>query len=406
MNAGDEFQPLDAGVTNPARVDSIPWPATIACALALATLDVVSWTSHGPPYRYVVATSLIVLSFAIDGALSGSRRRLKPLAALSLVFFSLWIAGVHTFALMSGNWEPDGLVILAGALPLAAAPAAYFALPARPKWGSLTSKALQIATLIFGVTALLDAALTPWGEQPTLLGHEKAFLAIVVMGMPKTRRSAVYKAITLTALIVAFIKYPSATVGFVVIVSMVCFWLLQAKTNTSRNIRTIGLIGCFGVIAVKSNDWIAKFYAVMGRGDNTETRLGLWDQAIASVVANPVVGSAASEPITGLANIRGVIQPVPFHNSFLTLAVSCGLVAVGLLALSTILLFATCLSPDLGMRRRAGLWLPALLGGLVTMSVNPVLDSLGTALPFYALMLCGSTGTPRTSENSERYHAR
>lgn len=398
-------------VASPARTQSgigsvvILCPTTLATALALATLDVFAWTSNGPSYRYVVATTWLVLAFAVDGALVGSRRRLSPSVICPLVLLGLWILALHVTAIGSATWAPDTLVILAGALPLLAAPAAYFAFPPRPQWRARMVNVFLGVSLIFSVAAALDAVLTPWGEQPTLLGHEKAFLAVVVVALPRTRVTTLCKAITVVALVVAFMKYPSATDGFVAVVSLVSFWLIRAKSRTSLNIRAVGLVVCFAVLAINSADWLAKFYTAVGRGDNINTRVGLWDQAINTVYDSPLVGSAASEPITGLANIRGLIQPVPFHNSFLALAACCGLVAVGLFALASLLLFVRCLSADTVRRNSARLWLPAFLGGLVTMSVNPVLENLGTGLPLYALMLCGSIDVPKIRESTENYLA-
>jgi len=234
--------------------------------------------------------------------------------------------------------------------------------------------------------------------QPVLLGHEKAYLAVVALAVPKFRGSALMKVIVIAALAIAFMKYPSATVGFVAIVACVCVWLIFAETRTSLIIRATGLVVCFAVISYNAADWVARFYSAAGRVDNTSTRLGLWDQALVTISKNPITGSTASEPITGLANIRGIIQPVPFHNSFLTLAFCCGVVAVVLFGILLIALLIACLSSHLAQRRAAVIWLPALFAGVITMSVNPVLERLGTALPLYALILCA---TPLMSPSTE-----
>ncbi|MDV2976878.1 UNVERIFIED_CONTAM: O-antigen ligase family protein [Actinomycetes bacterium ARC8] len=290
----------------------------------------------------------------------------------------------------TGTWAPDTLVILAGALPLLVAPVAYYALPPRPHWQGRLYIVLMCATAIFAVSAVVDGLLTPWGEQPTLLGHEKAYLAVVLIGMPNSKTTRICKLLIIVGLCLAFTKYPSATTGFVLIVSALCFWLIRAETRASRNIRFIFLLLGFAVLSTSSAAVIAAFYRFFGRGDNTDTRLGLWEQALQTVTRSPWVGSAASEPITGLANIRGIIQPVPYHNSYLSLAACCGLTALLLFACSVVFAVLNSLSLTRVNREYTQLWLPALMAGLITMSVNPVLEKLGTALPLYALLLCGS----------------
>jgi hypothetical protein len=368
----------------------VPCPATIGTALLLASLDVFAWTSYGPSYRYVVATGSLVVAFAVDGAIRGYSRRIRPGVAIAMTFFGLWMLGVFVYAILTKSWAGDSLVLFAGVIPVLAAPAAYIALPSRPGWSQSLQRYCRGSIMVFVLASFLDALLTPTGEQPQLLGHEKAFLAVLVFAMPNFKGLRLAKAFTFCAVIVAFVKYPSATVGFAAIVAVVCFLLINAKTRPSVYLRGFALVVCFIVIALNASDWISRFYLLVGRGDNTNTRLDLWEQALTTVRESPIVGSAASEPITGLANIRGLIQPVPFHNSFLTLAACCGLVAVILLAIVVLCLSSAVFSVDSSVRKGTGLWLPALLAGAITMSVNPVLDELGTALPFYALILCGA----------------
>ena len=329
-----------------------------------------------------------VLAFGVDGAIVGSKRRLRTGVVIPIYLFGAWVFGVFSFAILTNAWAPDSFVLLAGVIALLVAPVAYFALPPRPSWQVSIERFYRFALCAFALTALIDAYQTPAGMQPVLLGHEKAYLAVIVLAAPKFRGSQLVKFVVVVALGVAFIKYPSATVGFVAIVSLVCVWLLVARNRTSQNLRAAGLIVSFGLISYNASDWVAQFYAATGRVDNTNTRLGLWDQALSTITTNPLTGSTASESITGLANIRGIIQPVPFHNSFLTLAFCCGVVAVILFGLVLLAIVTSCLSSSLDNRKAAILWLPALLAGVVTMSVNPVLEKLGTALPLYALILC------------------
>lgn len=379
-------------------------PTTLATGLLLAALDVFAWTSSGPSLRYVIATLWLVISFAIDGSIAGGARRLHPALVAAMVSFGAWILAVHLSAVLSGRWSSDTLVILAGALPLLVGPAIFYALPPRPQWRTAMMTGLTTASVLFAVTAVLDAVLTPWGEQPTLFGHEKAFLAVVILALPPVRSSSFTKFLTVVGLVIAFMKYPSATVGFAVLVSSVCFWLICATTRASLIFRMLILLGCSMLLLANAAEWIRQFYYLTGRGDNTDTRLGLWAQAVENVRRSPIVGSAASEPITGLANIRGVIQPVPFHNSFLSLASSAGLVALVLFILVITFAALTSLSLDGLSKSHNWVWFPAFLAGVVTMSVNPVLESLGNALPFYALLLVGSVSVMRFKEGLENTH--
>lgn len=365
-------------------------PATIATALLLATLDVFSWTSDGPSYRYVIAILWLALAFAIDGSLAGDRRRLHIGVVFAIYLFGLWVAGVFTYAILTKHWAADSFVVLAGVIAIVIAPVAYYALPARPGWHLPASRFFQWATYCFAGAALVDGILTPAGSQPILLGHEKAYLAVVALAAPRFSGVIAMKTTVVIALIVAFLKYPSATVAFVGLVAGICVWLLSAKTRGSLVLRTGGLVLCFAIISYNASRWVSQFYSATGRVDNTSTRLGLWDQALATIAKSPITGAAASERITGLANIRGIIQPVPFHNSFLTLAFCAGIVAVVLFGLLLSAALLACLSSSPRELRGALIWMPALFAGVITMSVNPVLERLGTALPLYALILCSA----------------
>lgn len=379
-----------AALTIQRRMPDMACPATLGTALLFTALDAFAWTSNGPSIRYLIVIGGLLVAFAVDGALAGPDRRLHPSVVVTALGFGLWTVCVHLVALTSGTWAPDTLVILAGAGALLVAPAAYYALPARVGWRERASKIFTIAVVTFVMAALLNAVLTPWGEQANLLGHEKAFLAVLVLSLPNTGVSIFCKVATLLGLLVAFAKYPSATVGFVVLVAGICFWLLKAKNRASLTLRFLLLSTCTGLLLGNSSDLIGRFYDAMGRGDNTDTRLGLWDQAMSTVSKSPIVGSAASEPITGLANIRGIVQPVPFHNSFLSLAVSGGLVALVLFLLLIFAVVANSMPLDDARLAHARLWFPTLAAGLVTMSVNPVLEKLGNAIPIYALFFAAA----------------
>lgn len=365
-------------------------PTTIGTALLLATLDVLSWTSDGPSYRYVIAIAWLTLAFAIDGSVAEGRRRLRVGVVFAIYLFGFWIVGVFCYAILTKHWAPDSFVILAGVVALVIAPIAYYALPARPtRYGSAYQFFIW-ATYCFAFAALVDSVLTPAGFQPVLLGHEKAYLAVIALAAPKFRGSLLMKAIVVIALSIAFIKYPSATVAFVGLVAGICVWLLSARSRGSLILRSGGLVLCFTVISLNASTWVTQFYSATGRVDNTTTRLGLWDQALATIGKNPITGAAASERITGLANIRGIIQPVPFHNSFLTLAFCAGVVAVVLFGVLLIAALLGCMSSSPRQLKAARIWMPALFAGVITMSVNPVLERLGTALPLYALILCAA----------------
>lgn len=365
-------------------------PATLATALLLASLDVFSWTSDGPSYRYVIAIVWLSLAFAIDGSLARGKRRLRVGVVFAIYFFGAWVMSVFIYAILTKSWAADNLVVLAGVLGLVLAPIAYFALPARPDRSFAAARYFQLATYFYAGAALVDAVLTPLGSQPVLLGHEKAYLAVVALCAPRFRGGAIMKTIVIMGLIVAFVKYPSATVAFVGVVAGICIWLLSAKTRDSLYLRSTGLIVVFCLIFYNADNWVSQFYSLTGRVDNTSTRLGLWDQALATIDRSPITGAGASESITGLANIRGIIQPVPFHNSFLTLAFCAGIVAVVLFGLLLVAALWGCLFSFPSGLSAARIWMPALLAGVITMSVNPVLERLGTALPLYALVLCSA----------------
>ncbi|WP_413248297.1 O-antigen ligase family protein [Sinomonas flava] len=302
--------------------------------------------------------------------------------------YVLWMAGILFSALWSGSWVPDTFVLFACLIPLAMFPIAFIALRPRPMLRKMLERFAHSAAVLFAWTAFADAILTPAGQQANLSGHEKAFLSVAVVLLPTMKRFPIFKLAAVGGLVVAFIKYPSATSTLVVLVALLSIWLLNANNRWVVVLLVLVIAAAIWAGAAYFSEWLDIFYQTMSRGDNTDTRLALWDQALYQINESPWTGTTASEPITGYANIRGEIIAVPFHNSLLSLAFCAGYIGLALFVFYVLAALAAVLLSNRTERKASLVWFPAAVAGLATMVANPVLEKLGTALPFYALLMC------------------
>jgi hypothetical protein len=293
-------------------------------------------------------------------------------------------------AIRAGTWNAETFIIIFGSWLPAMGVVAYRILPARRPRLSKTRAAddfLVATTLLFGFAAILDGVIG-WGSSgpPDFMNHERAFVAILCLLMPLRRAQTAARLVVSIGLVLAMVRYPSATTLAAVVCAVITLLVLRLKSR-ARTIAAIVLGGGLALLLVPLADaLLADYYDAVGRTDNSATRLVLWAQGLAVLSGDPVGGGWASAPITGWANVAGIVQPVPFHNSALTIAVAGGLVALGLTGflLAAVLfngVWSVQSAPDF-----ARVWVPTLTAAIVCATVNPVLERPGTAIPFYTVV--------------------
>ncbi|WP_323960948.1 O-antigen ligase family protein [Arthrobacter sp. JZ12] len=307
--------------------------------------------------------------------------------------FAGYLYSVYVIALVSGQIKNDSTVIVAAILPALLGPAFFVSTrPASKSGKDRVGNAdflLQLSALIFGATAIYDVASASNGEPPAHFNHETAFIAVLILCLPASRFSKLSKAMVVVALAMGGVHYASATTIAILMAGLMTYLSLSYLTPRV----SIALIFTTLVAGLSALPFLEslldRFYNSFGRVDNTGTRQVLWTQAMEIWDENFLFGSGASEPITAIANIRGSLQFVPFHNSFLSLAVFGGLIALVLFAVPPVRLLIRAFRSIAIERSWAKIWAPALVAAFISMSVNPILESLVTALPFYTLVFCG-----------------
>lgn len=368
------------------------WRWTFSTLLAITTSEYFHFLSEASSVGYIIALVVITIAIAQDGRQRDASAATKWSGRECLGFiFALYILVIYLLAWFSEGRPTDSFILVLGSSVLLIAPIAYRLMPIYSTAHSQDTRpirALALASTAFGVAGLLDVYRAPVGEPPSFFNHETVFLAVLVLCFPRERYFYPGKLVVSGAVILSFFHYPSATTALALSAAAALFLFLRSY----RGKRRVGWILAFFLVCapvfVMPNGLLEAFYGRVGRVNNSGTRELLWSQALRTLEKEPVLGSSGRDPITGLAMVRGALQPVPFHNSYLTLAVYGGIVAAALL----VCLISICLIQGTRTNLRlveagAAIWVPALAGVSLGMLVNPILDNPASALPFYLLLV-------------------
>ena len=380
---------------DPERRVPVVMPRTATVGLLLITLDVTGLLTFGPAPRYGLILVLLTLSVMAD--VNQSRRRRGAEAGIPFVLLAGWLLTLWVGALVMSRWEDDTLVVIFTAMMLALGSLNMWfdGQPDSPAW-SRWQAAPYVAGTLFALVAIVDASLGEHDSPVNLMSHERAFVAVYILSLPRRRRTWAMRGLVVVALLVSLYQYASATTALTLVLALGVGWIvrharraLALAVGASVAAATLLVTG----IAARILD---AFYESSGRIDNTATREYLWAQGWDVVRESPVVGGATRVSITYLANIEGRITFVPLHNSYLTLLVVGGAVALVLLALGIVWMTVVGLAEPLELRRRIGTqWLPTFICAAVSMLVNPVLDRLGNAVFLVVVTLIGLAALTR-----------
>lgn len=376
----------------PPRDDVVArWPATLTILVAIPTAQYWLLVSTGSPLRYLIILSVCAIAIAIDGKHRSQDHRSFSAVELGAIIYGLYIVGIFCVSSISSNKQFNTTILVIGAVILVIGPLARRVLPIASESSNnkkdKTNKLVALTCSVFGTVGVLDVLRAPQGEPPSFFNHETLFVAVLVLCLPYRGAFLFAKLSVAIALILSFIHYPTATAALALGVAAGLYIALRNHSVRKR----IGLIAAVVIVLIPLSQLgvtvLQTFYATVGRVDNSSTRDLLWQQAIRALSQEPILGTLGQSNITGLAIIRGILQPIPFHNSYLTLAVYGGLLAAGLL---TILmagrLHHALVSPHPESTYNL-VWAPPLATAAIAMLVNPVLDNAASAVPFYLLLL-------------------
>lgn len=365
-------------------------PRTVATGLALVSGDVTGLLTSGPSLRYALVFGALTISTFAD--VHATRRRGSVLVTVPFVALAAWLTLLWLSAITAGQWQPNTLVVIYAAVVLALA-ATNMLLPGRRgragrshRW----ERGVYAAALIFAVVSAVDAAAGETGSPVNLLSHERTFVSLYVLSLPKRRFTWVMRLTMLTALVISFVQYAAATTLLTVALAVAVAVIVHCSRHPVALTLTSSVLAGGLVLSGVAESVLGFFYSASGRVDNTSTREYLWAQALDIVDEGPVAGGATRISIAYLANIDGRISYAPIHNSYLTVMVVGGVVACALLVVGLTGLVLAGLARPLEERRDFGSqWLPAYIAVAVSMIVNPVIDKLGASLFFIVLTLVG-----------------
>jgi hypothetical protein len=359
-----------------------PLSATIGYFLALSALS--SWDLL--PSSTTVQAALFLagasLTMSMDSGQWQRSSRFGRLVSLLGVALSVWLLLVSAFAFAEGTLNPSCLVVTV----LAALPLTQVVVRRRSQLDltlpASRMKFMYAGATLWAVAAIVDAVGAPSGLPLQFMSHERTFIAILVLTIRGRAWFGVVRLMVLAAVTISIVKYPSAT-SIIALSSGAGVLLIQRIERPARRMTTAGIsLGVIALAAVNSSV-LQKFYLATGRNDNSSTREYLWAQAQSIISASPLVGGHASLPVTAVFTQYGKNFVVPLHNTWLTVGVVGGVVAILLLfAISGAAVFAGLMGT-----RRTTPWLAPLAASLVTLTVNPTLDRPDTAALFWVLVL-------------------
>lgn len=371
-------------------------PRTIAMLLVLASLDYWDLISRGPSWRYIVVIGLFFVTALLDAARSAHNFTFAKTSCFLLFLFASWQLIITLDAVMSQEWEINTLVIVLGpsvalAIILGARIGSLFQRPGQDERHRASSfYPVVLGALFFSATAIVDSLLSVSGEPLPFFNHERTFVGIFVLSLPNVSIIRIAKLITIVALSLSFFKYFSATSLILMPLAIAVYWILIIRPSR----RLLGVVGVMSVLLIFfSSDVegrLTRLYGSVGRSNNSDTRVFLWEQALDRISESVLFGGLSRLSITGYAQVSGVLAEVPFHNSYLAILVVGGAVSCAFLLGCVIAIMAKGVHAPKGIdSQRAMLWLPAIVCALVAMAVNPVLDKLGVSLFFYGLLALG-----------------
>lgn len=372
---------------------AIVFPHTVATLLVLVSFDFWTLISTGPFWRYLVVIGLLFLSAQRDASQATSNIRFDQVGCLFVFAFAIWHFIITADAIMSQQWEVNTLVIALGpfvaiAIILGAWTGTLTGRQSLGPSGLMSSYHLVgLGALFFASVALIDSLSASVGEPLSYLNHERTFIGIFVLTLPRIPFSRVTKPLVIVALAVSFVKYFSATSLILVPLALAVLYLISIRRSLRLPAVSAMLGGMVFFFFSDVERKLVDVYASVGRSNNSDTRVFLWEQGWDRISESLVLGGLSRLSITGYAQVSGVLAEVPFHNSYLAVMVVGGVVSFLLLLGSVVAVIAAVLnSPSRGDSQRARIWFPALACSLVAMSVNPVLDRLGVSLFFYGLL--------------------
>ena len=406
-----------------APTDSFRLGRVLMFMMVCVVLDTRDFFNHGGKARYV----LLLIPFAITVSIwnrkkIGLIRRMSLPDKILLMFMLLGLSGAiyGTFVLHTSS------TTLPVFLPMTVAFAYLMTLrePSDQELRKLLRGLALIGLLYVFMNALANSGLASSIVAAKVYRNSEVFFIFIgIAAAISAKRWAVLSLIVVLGLFV-FLTYPSGTNVVVTLVTVMTFWVTRPRASRLRPYVVAGLglsifaIALLNLPAVSS--LASSYFGSVGKRDNTNTRLALWQGGIAEFRQSPVYGSLFAGEITILvyrqAGQRAPFK-APFHDDYVMLLALGGIVGFGLAAWWVIATEQNILRRyrrflDAGQPERARFLRTLLVGFNVFFTAaffNPGLSSVGRGASVFAIyammMMVGEPARPDAASVRKMYPA-
>ena len=372
--------------------------------LVCVVLDTRDFLSHGGKPRYV----LLLIPYGITLSVwnrkkIGIVRRLSVPDRILLVLMLVGLSGAiyGTFVLHTKS------TTLPVFLPMTVAFAYLVTLqkPSEQELRRLLRSLALIGLLYTFMNALANSGLASSIIAAKVYRNSQVFFIFMGIVAAISTKRWIVLSLTVGFGVFVFLTYPSGTDVVVAAVTVVTFWVTRPKASRLRPYLVaalaVALLGASLLNLSALSSAASAYFSSVGKRNNTNTRLALWQGGLAEFQQSPVYGSVFAGEITILV-YRKVGQraafKAPFHDDYVMLLALGGAMGFGLAVWWLIATEQNVIRRyrgflDLGQLERARTLRTLLVGFNVFFAAalfNPGLSSVGrgaSVFAIYAMMM-------------------
>ncbi len=305
--------------------------------LVLVTLDVAKFLDKGTSVRYLIL--LVPIGAYVGMRMHRRTMRFRRPRATDKVLMVLTVIGLAG-SLYGRLVLHTGSTALPIFLPM---PMAFLYLgtledPTPREVRKILAALAGVGLLYISLNALANSSLIP--ALKASRAYRNADISYIAMGFVAllvTRRWArLFVFLGLTAFV--FVTYPSATFAMVAVITAVTLFVTRPDGSHLR----MGIAGVTAVVIValallnfSSAIRLADdYFLAVGKRNNTNTRVALWNAGLTKFAASPVYGDLFSGETTVIVARRpngGALFKNPYNDDYLLFAASGGVLCLGLL---------------------------------------------------------------------------
>lgn len=382
-----------------APTDAYRLARALILILVLVTLDMTKFLDKGTPVRYLILLVPIGAYIAIRARRRLPRfRRPRPADKVLMVLTVIGLAGslYGRLVLHTGSSAlPIFLPMLTAFLYLGTLQE-LTPHEVRKILGALAS----VGLLYVSLNALANSSIIPALKASRAYRNaDISYIAMGFVGLMVIRRWGRFFLFAGLAAFV-FVTYPSATFAIVMVVGAVTVFVTRPDGSHLRMgiaAVTAVVIIVVALFSVSSTVHLAdSYFSAVGKRNNTNTRLALWNAGLVKFTSSPVYGDFFSGETTVLVARRpggGALFKNPYNNDYLLFAASGGSICLGLLLAWILLVEVDSIKRyrrfiAAGDHSRAALLRVLLVtfnAWLTAAAFNPLFQGMGRSVTLFAI---------------------